>query len=129
MEDKTYSIALHYRLAPDQEDYVRRAAAMACEELEPLLEILPGKAVVEVKQVGFNKATAVSRLMSVPPLSRATPIFIGDDQTDEVVFPVIREFGGLGFSVGRQVAGVAGQFDTPSDVRHWLQTLAVGTTP
>jgi len=129
VEDKTYSIALHYRLAPDQEDYVRRAVAMACEELEPLLEILPGKAVVEVKQVGFNKATAVSRLMSVPPFRGRLPIFIGDDQTDEVVFPVIREFGGLGFSVGRQVAGVAGHFDTPSDVRHWLQTLAVGTTP
>src|SRR5262245_42797931 len=27
VEDKTYSIALHYRLAPDQEGYVRRTAA------------------------------------------------------------------------------------------------------
>ena len=129
VEDKTYSIALHYRLAPDQEDYVRRSAAALCEELESELELLPGKAVVEIKQVGFSKATAVRKLMSMAPFRGRIPIFIGDDLTDEVVFPVVREFGGLGFSVGRHIPEVAGYFDAPKDVRRWLQTLAVGTTP
>lgn len=129
VEDKTYSIALHYRLAPDQEDYVRRATAALCEELASELELLPGKAVVEVKQIGFNKATAVRKLMTVPPFRGRLPIFIGDDQTDEIVFPVIRELGGLGFSVGRKIPNVAGYFEAPTDVRHWLQTIAVGTTP
>ena len=88
--------------------------------------MLPGKAVVEIKQMGFNKATAVRKFMTVPPFRGRLPIFIGDDQTDEIVFPVIRELGGLGFSVGRQIPEVAGFFDAPTDVRRWLQTIAVG---
>jgi len=51
------------------------------------------------------------------------------DTTDEPVFPVIPEFGGLGFSVGRRIPGVPGHFDRPHDVRRWLEILAVGTTP
>jgi trehalose 6-phosphate phosphatase len=130
VEDKPYSIALHYRLAPDMADYVRNAAAAVCEELDTdTLELLPGKAVIEIKQVGFNKATAVRKLMSFPPFRGRQPIFIGDDTTDEPVFPVIPDFGGSGFSVGRQIEGIAGHFDKPADVRRWLQTIAMGTVP
>ena len=93
------------------------------------LELLSGKFVIEVKQTGFNKATAVRALMTHPPFNGRIPVFIGDDTTDEPVFPVIPEFHGSGFSVGRRVPGVPGHFDTPSDVRRWLQILAVGTTP
>jgi trehalose 6-phosphate phosphatase len=67
--------------------------------------------------------------MKHAPFAGRRPIFIGDDTTDEPVFPVIPEFGGLGFSVGRRVAGVPGHFDRPRDVRRWLEILAVGTTP
>ena len=129
VEDKTYSIALHYRLAPDQEDYVKRSAAALCEQLDAPLELLPGKAVVEIKQLGFNKATAVRKLMTKSPFRGKVPIFIGDDLTDEIVFPVIRELGGLGFSVGCQLPEVDGHFGAPTEVRRWLQTIAVGTTP
>jgi len=71
----------------------------------------------------------VRALMTHPPFNGRIPVFIGDDTTDEPVFPVIPEFHGSGFSVGRRVPGVPGHFDTPSDVRRWLQILAVGTTP
>ena len=130
VEDKNYSLALHYRLAPDKEEYVRRAAARVCEEIgSDNLELLPGKFVVEIKQVGFSKATAVRALMAHKPFAGRKPVFIGDDTTDEPVFPVIPDFGGEGFSVGRRVAGVRGHFGKPADVRRWLETLAVGTTP
>lgn len=129
VEDKAYSIALHYRLVPEQEDHVRRATAALCAELASELELLPGKAVVEVKQIGFNKATAVQKLMNVPPFRGRLPIFIGDDHTDEIVFPVIREFGGLGFSVGRRIPDVSGYFEAPADVRRWLQAIATGAAP
>jgi trehalose 6-phosphate phosphatase len=130
VEDKGVSIALHYRLAPEKENYVRRAALNVIEDLAlDNLELLPGKFVVEIKQRGFNKATAVRALMRHPPFKGRKPVFIGDDLTDEPVFPVIPDFGGRGFSVGRRVPGVPGHFETPSDVRRWLQILAVGTTP
>jgi trehalose 6-phosphate phosphatase len=130
VEDKGYSLAIHYRLAPDQESHVKRAAAEICEDIGGnRLELLLGKSVVEIKQVGFNKATAVRELMSQKPYRGRRPIFIGDDTTDEPVFPAIVEYNGIGFSVGRRLEGVAGHFDKPADVRQWLETLAVGTAP
>jgi trehalose 6-phosphate phosphatase len=130
VEDKVYSLALHYRLAPDKEDYVRRMAASVLEDLGANdLELLLGKSVVEIKQLGFNKASGVRELMNHRPFQGRKPIFIGDDVTDEPVFPIIPEFGGTGFSVGRRIFGAVGHFDRPADVRQWLNTLAFGTVP
>lgn len=127
VEDKDYSIALHYRLAPDWEDHVRRCSHEIAGEIgHGMLEVLEGKSVVEIKQAGFSKATGFRKLMSVPPFAGRRPIFIGDDKTDEVVFPVISEYGGLGFSVGRKIANTNGCFERPTDVRRWLKFLAEG---
>jgi trehalose 6-phosphate phosphatase len=124
-EDKGYSLALHYRLAPDKETALRDAVETICAQApERSLEILPGKQVVEVKQAGINKAEAVRELMSFPPFAGRNPIFIGDDTTDEPVFGVIAKFGGLGFSVGRVMADSNGHFDRPESVRAWLTRVA-----
>jgi trehalose 6-phosphate phosphatase len=88
-----------------------------------LVDILPGKLVVEIKPARVSKALAVRELMNYPPFADRHPIFIGDDTTDEPVFGVIPDFGGLGFSVGRIVPGVSGHFDTPEDVRAWLARI------
>ena len=113
-EDKGYSLALHFRLAPEKGEAVRAAVDAICAGLAPdFVEILPGKLVVEIKPTGVNKANAVCELMNCAPFVDRNPIFIGDDTTDEPVFGVISRFGGLGFSVGRVVAGVNGHFDKP----------------
>jgi trehalose 6-phosphate phosphatase len=125
IEDKGYSVALHYRLAPEMEDAVTRAVARICAENPAAeIEILSGKFVLEIKQMGFNKATGVRELMRYPPFAGRHPIFIGDDVTDESVFEIITEFDGLAFSVGRMVAGVNGHFDKPEAVRGWLAQIA-----
>jgi trehalose 6-phosphate phosphatase len=125
VEDKGYSVALHYRLAPEKKDAVRAVAKTICADMPPgLIEILPGKRVVEIKPAGVNKANAVCELMSCPPFAGRKPIFIGDDTTDVPVFGIIAKFGGLGFSVGRIVADVDGHFDTPETVRWWLARIA-----
>jgi len=124
VEDKGYSLALHYRLAPDLGAALRAAVAAVCSQLpQGTVEVLPGKAVVEVKPARVSKATAVRELMKYPPFNNRYPIFIGDDVTDEPVFGVIPDFGGLGFSVGRLVPGANGHFDTPEDVRAWLERI------
>jgi len=124
VEDKGYSLALHYRLAPDQGPRLRAAIAAICAQTEPdAVDILPGKLVFEVKPAGVSKAVAVRELMNYPPFTDRHPIFIGDDATDEPVFGVIPEFGGMGFSVGRIVPGVDGHFDKPEDVRSWLARI------
>jgi trehalose 6-phosphate phosphatase len=124
VEDKGYSLALHYRLAPNQGPRLRAAIAAVCARTEPdAVDILPGKQVFEVKPAGVSKAVAVRELMNYPPFNNRHPIFIGDDATDEPVFSVIPEFGGMGFSVGRIVPGVDGHFDKPEDVRSWLARI------
>jgi trehalose 6-phosphate phosphatase len=124
-EDKGYSLALHYRLAPEKGDAVRAAVDKICAEAAPgTVEILPGKLVVEIKPAGVNKAKAVCELMEYAPFADRNPIFIGDDTTDEPVFGVISQFDGLGFSVGRVIADVNGHFDKPESVRAWLARIA-----
>jgi trehalose 6-phosphate phosphatase len=124
-EDKGYSLALHYRLAPDKGDVVRAAVDRICADVAPgLVEVLPGKLVVEIKAAGVNKADAVCELMNYAPFAGRNPIFIGDDLTDEPVFGVIAQFGGLGFSVGRVLPDVNGHFEKPETVRTWLARIA-----
>ena len=87
-------------------------------------EVLPGKAMFEVKRPGVSKGDAVRELMAHPPFAGRVPVFIGDDITDESVFAVLPEMGGKGFSVGRYFPGLAGTFESPLQVRRALQRLA-----
>jgi trehalose 6-phosphate phosphatase len=122
-EDKGYSYALHYRKVPGQGLGVVHDVKHVCAA-NASIELLAGKAVIEVKAKGFNKGTAVRALMAHPPFRGRLPIFVGDDRTDEAAFAVMPEFRGQAISVGRKVVGVADRFETPADVRRWLERLA-----
>lgn len=125
LEDKGYSLALHYRLVPEHAEAVREAVAAACAVYpNSATEVLPGKAVIEVKFSTFNKGTAIRNLMMHPPFRGRRPVFIGDDVTDESAFAVLPEFDGVGFSVGRRISGLAGCFPEPDDVRQWIYRVA-----
>jgi trehalose 6-phosphate phosphatase len=124
LEDKGYSLALHYRLAPHAEKAIYAAVSLIRADLPNApIEVLPGKCVCEIKHSGFNKATGVRELMTHEPFRGRRPIFIGDDVTDEAVFGIMPDLGGLAFSVGRRAKGVADHFDEPRDVRNWLAHL------
>jgi len=127
LEDKGYSLALHYRLAPHAERAIYEAISLIRADLPNApIEVLPGKCVYEIKHSGFNKASGVTELMSHEPFKGRRPIFIGDDVTDESVFAIMSDFDGVAFSVGRRAQGVAGHFDEPRDVREWLARLVDG---
>src|SRR6478609_4774409 len=124
LEDKGYSLALHYRLAPHAEKAIYEAVSLIRADLPNApIEVMPGKCVCEIKPSGFNKASGVIELMAHDPFKGRRPIFIGDDVTDESVFAIMPDFGGLAFSVGRRAHGVAGHFEEPRDVREWLAHL------
>ena len=124
LEDKGYSLALHYRLAPHAEKAIYAAVSLIRADLpNAAIEVLPGKCVCEIKHSGFTKATGVRELMTHEPFRDRRPIFIGDDVTDETVFAIMPDMNGLAFSVGRRAKGVAGHFDAPSDVREFLAHL------
>ena len=127
LEDKGYSLALHYRLAPHAEKAIYEAVSLIRADLPNApIEVMPGKCVCEIKHSGFNKASGVRELMSHEPFKGRRPIFIGDDVTDESVFAIMPELGGVAFSVGRRAQGVANHFDEPRDVREWLARLIDG---
>src|SRR6516164_9855445 len=125
LEDKGYSLALHYRLAPHAEKAIYEAVSLIRADLPNApIEVLPGKCVCEIKHSGFTKASGVRELMTHEPFKGRRPLFIGDDITDETVFAIMPDFNGLSFSVGRRARGVDGHFDSPSDVREFLAHLA-----
>ena len=124
LEDKGYSLALHYRLAPHAEKAIYEAVSLIRADLPNApIEVLPGKCVCEIKHAGFTKATGVRELMMHEPFRGRRPFFIGDDVTDETVFAIMPDMDGLAFSVGRRATGVAGHFDSPGDVREFLARL------
>ena len=124
LEDKGYSLALHYRLAPHAEKAIYEAVSLIRADLpDAPIEVLPGKRVCEIKHSGFTKASGVRELMTHPPFKGRKPFFIGDDVTDESVFAIMPDLGGIAFSVGRRAKDVAGHFDAPSDVRELLAHL------
>jgi trehalose 6-phosphate phosphatase len=124
LEDKGYSLALHYRLAPHAERAIYEAVSLIRADLPNApIEVMPGKCVCEIKHSGFNKASGVIELMGHEPFRGRRPIFIGDDVTDESVFAIMPDLGGLAYSVGRRAKGVADHFDEPREVREWLARL------
>src|SRR6202023_1712100 len=123
LEDKGYSLALHYRLAPAKEPLVRETAAKICASFnDGALELLPGKLVLEIKQRGTTKATAVRELMTQSPFRGRRPLFIGDDVTDLSGFGIMPELNGISISVGQTIAGVDFSFTHPADFRRGQDT-------
>ena len=124
VEDKGSSLAVHYRLAPERGPLIKnKIAAILDRASGEKLEMLCGKAVIEIKPASFNKGVAVCELMKIAPFAQRIPLFVGDDVTDESVFAVMPALGGFGYSVGWEVPGVSGTFRDPQDVRDWLAGL------
>lgn len=121
LEDKGYALALHYRLAPHAERAIYEAVSVIRADLPSVpFEVLPGKAVCEIKPAGVTKASGVHELLRHPPFRGRRPMFIGDDVTDETVFAIMPDLRGVAYSVGRHATGVNGFFAAPCDVRRWL---------
>ncbi|HET9717666.1 MAG TPA: trehalose-phosphatase [Pseudolabrys sp.] len=125
VEDKNYSLALHYRKAPQYAEKLRHLVTATRKAFpgEPT-ELLLGKAVIEVKRPGISKGASIRKLMTIAPFAGRTPVFIGDDVTDESAFEVLPEIGGKGFGVSRYFPGLTGMFRDPAQVRSALQSLA-----
>ncbi len=98
VEDKGAAASLHYRLAPGAAGECRTLARRLADEQGLLVQ--PGDMVVEVRAPGPDKGDAVEAFMAEAPFIGATPIFIGDDVTDEDGFRAAEALGGYGVIVG-----------------------------
>ena len=104
IEDKTYAVAVHFRLvAPEQEDEVLAAVAGRASR-HPELRLSGGKKVLEVRpRVEWDKGQAVLWLLRALGLDRpgVAAIYVGDDLTDEDAFAALAGRG-VGIAVGRE---------------------------
>ena len=130
VEDKTYSVALHYRLAPSLKDACRGLADAAVERTASGWQVVEGKCVFEIGRRDSTKGTAIEAFMSEAPFRGRTPVFCGDDRTDEDGFAVVNARGGVSIRVGRDPASRAAvQIDTVGELLDWLARLAGGARP
>jgi trehalose 6-phosphate phosphatase len=84
IEDKRYSIALHYRRAIDR-DLALTLITRVLSEVDPRLSVFGGKMVANVVAASApDKAHAVARLVERARVDCA--FFVGDDINDEPVF-------------------------------------------
>ena len=86
LEDKGRTLAVHFRLAPECESSVRQAVAALAKPMGTNYHVQEGSMVLEIKPYGFTKATAAKEFMQEPPFSGRTPVFVGDDLTDQSGF-------------------------------------------
>jgi trehalose 6-phosphate phosphatase len=126
LEDKERSLAVHFRLVPELEPAVQALIGAVVLPLGSGYHVQAGSMVLEIKPLGFSKGTAVKEFMQEPPFSGRTPVFVGDDLTDEGGFRAVEILGGLSIAVGDRVSG-QWHLDDPRAVRHWLADIAALT--
>jgi trehalose 6-phosphate phosphatase len=125
LEDKHSVIALHYRRAPEFGREVLRIAELALASMGGDFAVLVGKCVVEIRPRHLTKGTALQRLMETPPFRGRTPIFAGDDVSDEDAFEVVNRLGGISVRVGEPMRTAATcHLSDPEQLRRWLQEIA-----
>lgn len=99
LEEKDGAVALHYRQAPELEELCRQAMTEVLTQ-HAIFTMVPGKMVFEARPAGFDKGNALRAFMQEAPFAGRTPIFIGDDVTDEDAFRAAQELGGIGIKLG-----------------------------
>jgi len=124
LEDKALSLALHYRTAPALAEFAEAAIRTAARDLGHRFEIQKGKMVWEVKPSGYDKGTAIDEYLEEPPFAGRTPVFLGDDLTDEVGFQLVNARGGHSIKVGPGRTRAQWRLPDASAVRGFLSALS-----
>ena len=119
VEIKLHALALHYRHAPELESFCLEAMAEAVKRT-PGLEMLRGKFVLDIKPAGITKGTAIQQLMDKAPFKGRSPLFAGDDTTDEAGFSVVQSLGGETIKVGAGTSLARYRHADPFTFRQWL---------
>ncbi len=120
VEHKGLSLALHYRRAPRLGGYAHRLVRSLAPKLGTQFSIQPGKRIVEVKPAGKDKGVALVEFMAEEPFRGRTPIFVGDDLTDEYGFRAVNRLGGYSIKVGPGRTAARWRLPNVRAVRRWL---------
>ena len=123
IEPKPAGVAVHYRAAPERSGDVRAAMDHALESATDF-HAIGGKKVIEARPKGTDKGAAIAALMQKPPFKGRTPVFIGDDVTDEDGFRTVNAMGGVTVKVGPGQSAARFRLPDVAAVYDLLQRLA-----
>jgi trehalose 6-phosphate phosphatase len=128
LEDKGWTLALHARFAePLEAEHVlaraRRQAQRAA--MQGPFRVLGGDRFLEIAPQPADKGETVSYFLSFPELEGCLPVYLGDDDKDEVAFAIIQAGGGLAIKVGHLDESTLAQqrLPDPAAARAWLEAL------
>jgi trehalose 6-phosphate phosphatase len=113
IEEKEFSLVVHYRQAPQYEPDLSQLVDHLIGGSDDAILMLAHCA-FELKPRGGGKADALSWFMQHPPFAGRVPVFIGDDITDEPAIEKAIELGGTGLHVARDFGGKT------QAVRDWI---------
>ncbi|RKS91004.1 trehalose-phosphatase [Sphingosinicella microcystinivorans] len=119
LETKPLGFAFHYRQKPTAGATVEAFARQLGTRYG--LEMRAGKMVAELMPPGIDKGGIVASLMATPGFRGSTPVFIGDDLTDEDGFRAAAAHGGFGILVGTRAGTAAtASLGDVNAVHKWL---------
>lgn len=108
LEDKRYSLSLHYRRSPRKRE-ARAKILAAISTLTVRTRVVPGKLIVNVVSEGApNKGTALLALLARERADAS--LYVGDDVTDEDVFELPEPGRLLTVRVGRSRSSAASHY-------------------
>jgi hypothetical protein len=87
------------------------------------IEVLPGKAVLEIKPAAFSKGTAIRELMAVAPFRGRRPSSSAMTRPTSTPLPCCRNSMASAFPSAAASPGLQPACPAPSDVRHWLARI------
>lgn len=126
VEDKSAALTLHYRGAPDRQAEADSAMEVLARELGEAWTLQRSKMAIELRPSGASKGAALTAFLGEPPFAGRRPIAIGDDVTDEAMFPIATAAGGLAIRVGdpAQATAAGAHVASPAALRDILRGIA-----
>lgn len=128
VERKRFAVAVHFRQAADDAETAIERIVRDIAARDERLRVTTGKKIFELRPaVEWDKGKALDWLMDRLDLDlqATTPLYLGDDVTDEDAFAVLADRG-LGIVVGRDGEPTLARYalEDPGQVREFLARLA-----
>jgi trehalose 6-phosphate phosphatase len=123
LEHKGVTLALHYRRCPELEHELVERVETSLEGVASRLKLMRGKMVLEIKPADGDKGTAIAAFMEEEPFAGRTPVFIGDDVTDEDGFRAVNALGGITVKVNSGSSSARYRLPDTGAVIDWLDEL------
>jgi trehalose 6-phosphate phosphatase len=123
VEHKGVTLALHYRRCPELEEQLVERVEAGLKGMASQLKLMRGKMVLEIKPAEGDKGTAIAAFMREEPFRGRTPVFVGDDVTDEDGFRAVNRLDGISVKVASGQSSARYRLPDKDAVIDWLEEL------